>query len=66
MLKHGTDQGRDFLQRAQNRPNTPLKMPGSFDSKLADLMVFQITPYELIRIQIRRVRGQEEQTKAPI
>jgi hypothetical protein len=66
MLKHRSDQSRDFLQRAQNCPNALLKMSWTFDSKLADLVVFEVAPYEFIRIQIRRVSGQEEQAKAPI
>jgi hypothetical protein len=31
MLKHGSDQGRNFLQRAQNGSNTLLKMSRTFD-----------------------------------
>ncbi|MBB5466048.1 hypothetical protein HDG32_002155, partial [Paraburkholderia sp. CI2] len=52
MLKHGSDQGWNLLQRAQNRSNSLLEMPGTFDGKLADLVMFEITPYQLVRVQV--------------
>src|ERR1700721_2910939 len=66
MLKHGSDQGRNFLQRAQTASNTLLKMSKTFDGKLADLVVLEIPPYQFVGVQVRRVSRQKEQAKAPI
>lgn len=56
MLKEGTNQGGTFLQRTQESYGVTLEMVGSAQGQPTELVLFEVIPHQLVRIQVRAIR----------
>ena len=64
MLKQGTHKCRGFLQGTQESDDVLFHLVRAGNGDLADLVVFNMRPNQLVWVQIRAIRWQSEHPNA--